>query len=88
MVLPEQGDITLLSNNSKSGEDSFLEFVVWVPILLSNREMVDFKLGFEKIVSYYVGGLVLFRLRVEIQRQLLNSSIICVIADDKGPGNN
>ena len=49
--------------------------------------MVDFKLGFEKVVSYIVGGLVLFRLGVEIQSQLLNSSIICVIADDKGTEN-
>ena len=41
--------------------------------------------GLKKVVIYIVGGLVLFRLRVEMQRQLLNSRPICVIADHKGP---
>ena len=43
--------------------------------------------GLKKVVCYIVGGLVLFRLRVEIQRQLLSSRTICVIADHKGPEN-
>ena len=42
--------------------------------------------GLTKVVCI-VGGLVLFRLRVEMQRQFLNSRTICVIADHKGPEN-